>query len=119
MLPGGLQPVPLLQVLTLLQVTPVAEGVPTPPQHSGVVLLHEVPVNRQPPTGWQTDAPEPGSKQVREQQGPSEQGFPAWLQPPAPPPEVAWQLPAPPSLTVQVLLQHSALPAQRSPVGWQ
>ena len=118
MLPGGLQPLPLVQVLPLLQVTPVEDVVPTPPQHRGVVLLHEVPVNRQPPTGWQTVAPDPGSKQVREQHPvPSEQGLPAWSQPPEPPPEVALQMPAPPSLTVQVLLQHSALSAQRSLVG--
>ena len=52
-------------------------------------------------------------------QEPAQQGKFGSQTSPAPPPEVAWQLPAPPSLTVQVLLQHSALPAQRSPVGWQ
>ena len=42
-------------------------GLTPPPQHASS-FAHEVPVSRQPLAGRHTVAPEPGSKQVREQQ---------------------------------------------------
>src|SRR5512140_3457616 len=65
MLPTGLHAWPLSQ-------RPVAQLTEpfgfTPPPQQASSLEHQVPVSRQPPAGRHTVAPEPGSKQTREQQ---------------------------------------------------
>ena len=92
----------------------------TPPPQQALALSQEVPVSRQPPAGWHTVAPEPGSTQMREQQlVPLVHGFPSWVHEPPPPPLATSQLPTPPSLTEQRRPQQSSLTAQRSPLGWQ
>ena len=92
----------------------------TPPPQQEFALSHEVPVNRQPPAGWHTVAPDPGSTQMREQQlVPLVQGLPSWVHPPPPPPTMRRQVPTPPSTTEQARPQHSALFPQRSPLAWQ
>lgn len=92
----------------------------TPPPQQALSLLQLVPVSRQPPAGKHTLAPEPGSKQILEQQfEPSAHGLPSCVHPPPPPPVTLWQAPAPPSLTLHAWPQHSALLLQRSPLGWQ
>ena len=117
MLPAGLQLPPLSQRLppqsTLLIASP-------PPQHSFVAPQY-VPVIRQPLAGKQTFAPEPGSKQMREQQPvPLVQGLPSCVQPPPPPPVTVTQRPTPPSFPVeQTWPQHSSLVLQMSSLGWQ
>ena len=94
-------------------------GFTPPPQHESL-FEQLVPVSRQPLAGKQTVAPEPGSKQVREQQLlPPEQGLPACVQPPPPPPVMERQTPAPASCTLHALPQHSAFVPHRSPFGWQ
>lgn len=112
-----------LHALPLLQRPPVQRTEPlgfTPPPQQASSLAHEVPVRRQPPAGRHTVAPEPGSKQVREQQlEPPEHGLPSWVQPPPPPPVMARHTPTPPSGAEQALPQHSTFELQRSPVGWQ
>jgi hypothetical protein len=79
MLPGGLQAMPLSQVLSsALHTTPELGRL----QHASVES-QKSPVIRQPPAAWQTVTPLPGSTHRREQQldGPS-QGLPPWTQPP-------------------------------------
>ena len=50
----------------------------TPPPQQALSLEQLVPVRRQPPAGRHTVAPEPGSKQMREQQPvPPVHGFPS------------------------------------------
>src|SRR5512141_2809699 len=81
-----------------------------PPPQQALSPLQEVPVSRQPPAGRQTEAPEPGSKQILEQQlVPPAQGFPSWRHPPPPLPVTKRQRPTPPSLTEHALPQQSAL----------
>jgi hypothetical protein len=92
----------------------------TPPPQQAFVERQKSPVRRQPSTGWQMVAPEPGSTQTREQQlVPLEQGLPSWIHPPPPPPLSAWQTPAPPSLAEQTLPQQSLFLRQTSPLAWQ
>jgi hypothetical protein len=106
MLPTPLQAWPLSQ--RPLEHRTVPLGLTPPPQHASS-LSHEVPVSRQPPAGRHTLAPEPGSKQVLEQQpAPSVQGLPSWVQPPPPLPVILRHRPTPPSFTEQTLPQHSA-----------
>ena len=91
-----------------------------PPPQQALSFTQLVPVNRHPLAGKQTVAPEPGSKQVREQQfEPPLQGLPSCVHPPAPPPVMFKHVPTPPSLTLQAAPQHSALRPQRSPLGEQ
>jgi hypothetical protein len=94
-------------------------GLVPPPQHDWL-SAHAVPVRRQPPAGRHTVAPEPGSKQMREQQLlPPVQGLPAWVQPPPPEPLTSMQRPALPPVPLHTLPQQSELVKQTSPVGWQ
>jgi hypothetical protein len=75
MLPTGLQALPWSQRPSLQVTDPL--GLVPPPQQLWV-SGHQVPVSRQPSAGRQTVAPEPGSKQIREQQLlPSLQGLPS------------------------------------------
>ncbi len=72
---------------TPLQARPLSQRPPThctvpfgfvPPPQQALSFAHDVPVSRHPPAGMQTVAPEPGSKQVREQQfDPPEHGLPS------------------------------------------
>src|SRR5215472_12372867 len=108
MLPAGLQAWPWSQRPTVPASTssPVQETEPlglVPPPQQLWSLEHQVPVSRQPSAGRQTSTPEPGSKQIREQQllPPVGQGSPPWTQPPAPPPATATHLPGPPSVEEQ------------------
>ena len=93
MFPDGAHAFPLLQ-------TPVHETLlvgSAPPQQLAV-LVHQVPVSRQPSAAWQTVVPEPGSVQKREQQLlPLAHGSPAWVQLPPPCPLRTRQCPTPPS----------------------
>lgn len=117
MLPTGLQAWPLSQ-RPLTHITEPLGLVPPPQQ--ACALAHEVPVSRQPVAGKQTETPEPGLKQMREQQLlPPVQGLPSCVQPPPPPPVMARHRPAPPSLALQALPQHWALLVQTSPLAWQ
>jgi hypothetical protein len=75
MLPTPLHAWPLLQRPLVHCTVPLGF---TPPPQQALVVLHHVPVNRHPPAGRQTFAPEPGSKQIREQQlAPSLHGLPS------------------------------------------
>jgi hypothetical protein len=109
MLPTPLQLLPLSQ-RPVAQVTEPLGFTPPPQQEESVV--HQVPVSRQPPAGWHTVTPEPGSAQIREQQLlPPLQGLPSWVQPPPPPPEMmtpphAWP-------------QQSSSRVHTSLLGWQ
>jgi hypothetical protein len=117
MLPTGLHDRPLSHRPSVHFTEPF--GFTPPPQHASA-LLHEVPVSRQPPAGRHTEAPEPGSKQVREQQLlPPLQGLPSWVQPPPPPPVMFRHTPTPPSFTLHAAPQHSLFALHRSPFGWQ
>jgi hypothetical protein len=97
MFPDGAHAFPLLQ-------TPVHETLlvgSAPPQQLAV-LVHQVPVSRQPSAAWQTVVPEPGSVQKREQQLlPLLHGSPAWVQFPPPVPEGDMQRPTPPAVAEQ------------------
>jgi len=116
MFPDGAHAFPLLQMpvhVTLL--------VGSPPPQQLAVLVHQVPVSRQPSAAWQTVVPEPGSVQKREQQLlPPLHGSPAWVQLPPPVPDGLTHRPTPPSLFAeQDWPQHSSLLRQMSPIAWQ
>jgi hypothetical protein len=124
MFPGGLQLPPLVQRPTPPTTPPQATcwlgGARSLMLQHSAVEVQESPVIRQPPAGWQTVAPVPGSRQSRVQQleGPA-QGLPSCVQLPAAPPDETRQRPALPSLAEQRLPQQSALPKQMSPFAWQ
>jgi hypothetical protein len=84
MLPGGLQPPPLSQVCSAASQRIAFEGSTWSLMlQQASVESQKSPVMRQPPAGWHTLAPLPGSTHRREQQldGPA-QGLPPWTQPP-------------------------------------
>lgn len=83
MLPGGLQDPPLSQVCSASHAIRCDVGTLSLMLQQESVESQKSPVMRQPPAGWQTLAPLPGSTHRREQQldGPS-QGLPPWTQPP-------------------------------------
>src|SRR5690242_472788 len=74
---------------------------------------------RQPPAGWQTITPLPGSSHTSEQQlDDPEHGFPSCVQPPAAPPVMVTQRPGLPPVAEQTPPQHSPLERQTSPFAW-
>jgi len=117
MLPTGLQAWPLSQRPVLHTTLPL--GLVPPPQQAWS-LMQLSPVRRQPVAGMHTVAPEPGSKQMREQQVlPPVQGLPPWVHPPAPPPDTLRHRPVPPSpFAEHALPQHWAFAVQTSPLAW-
>jgi hypothetical protein len=122
-LPAGLQAPPLSQrpgpVLVMPpHVTLWLAGAPGTRQHWSVER-HVSPVMRQPPAGWQTFTPLPGSSHTSEQQlDAPEHGFPSCVQPPAAPPVMVTHRPGLPFVPEQTPPQHSPFEEQTSPFDW-